>query len=77
MLGSEVRTKELLLYKNREKWTIKQQIRAQLLFKEYPEIEKAYNLSQSLRQIYHLMQKLKHSDRSLEVLEMLNIFCLD
>lgn len=42
-----------LLYKNPEKWTIKQQIRAQLLFKEYPEIEKAYNLSQALRQIYN------------------------
>lgn len=42
-----------LLYKSREKWTIKQQIRAQLLFKEYPDIEKAYNLSQALRQIYN------------------------
>lgn len=42
-----------LLYKSREKWTIKQKVRAQLLFKEYPEIEKAYNLSQGLRQIYN------------------------
>lgn len=30
-----------LLYKSREKWTIKQAIRAQVLFKEYPEIERA------------------------------------
>jgi len=42
-----------LLYKSREKWTKKQKIRAKLLFGEYPEVEKAYNLSQSLRQIYN------------------------
>lgn len=42
-----------LLYKSREKWTKKQKIRAKLLFEEYPEVEKAYNLSQSLRQIYN------------------------
>jgi transposase len=38
-----------ILYKSREKWTIKQAIRAEILFKEYPEIKQAYELSQELR----------------------------
>jgi len=42
-----------LLYKSREKWTIKQGIRAQILFNEYPDIEKAYNLSQELREFFN------------------------
>lgn len=46
-----------LLYKSPEKWTIKQKIRAQVLFKEYPEIEKAYWLSQELRQVFRSNHK--------------------
>jgi len=42
-----------LLYKSREKWTIKQALRAQVLFKEYPDIEKAYKLSQELREFFN------------------------
>lgn len=42
-----------LLYKSRDKWTNKQQIRAQILFEEYPDIELAYNLSNQLRVIYN------------------------
>lgn len=42
-----------LLYKSRDKWTLKQGIRAQVLFKEYPEIEQAYNLSQELREFFN------------------------
>lgn len=45
-----------LLYKSREKWTIKQQLRAKVLFEEYPEIEQAYNLSQQLREFYNTKQ---------------------
>lgn len=45
-----------LLYKSREKWTIKQQLRAQVLFKEYPEIKEAYNLSQQLREFFNTKQ---------------------
>ena len=41
-----------LLYKSRQKWTLKQAIRAEVLFKEYPQIEKAYQLSQELRQVF-------------------------
>ena len=42
-----------LLYKSRDKWTIKQQLRAQILFKEYPEIEQAYQLSEELRAFFN------------------------
>ena len=41
-----------LLYKSPEKWTLKQNIRAQILFKEYPDLKKAYWLSQELRQVF-------------------------
>lgn len=45
-----------LLYKSREKWTIKQQLRAQVLFEEYPEIKQAYNLSEQLREFFNTKQ---------------------
>lgn len=47
-----------LLYKTREKWTMSQKQRAKILFSEYPDLEKAYNLSDGLRRIYnHKIQK--------------------
>lgn len=42
-----------LLFKAPEKWTKKQQLRAQTLFKEYPQIHQAYNLSQELRLFFN------------------------
>ena len=42
-----------LLYKSSEKWTPEQRRRAQVLFKEYPEIEQAYKLSEELRQFFN------------------------
>lgn len=42
-----------LLYKSRDKWTENQKIRARILFREYPRIKDAYNLSQQLRLIYN------------------------
>jgi transposase len=42
-----------LLYKSREKWTINQEERAQILFELYPDIKTAYYLSQQLRSIYN------------------------
>lgn len=42
-----------LLYKSREKWTINQEERAQILFELYPDIKTAYFLSQQLRSIYN------------------------
>jgi transposase len=42
-----------ILYKSREKWTINQEERAQILFELYPDIKTAYYLSQQLRSIYN------------------------
>ena len=41
-----------LLFKPQNKWVTTQQQRAEILFKEYPDIEKAYSLTHSLRMIY-------------------------
>ena len=41
-----------LLMMSPDKWTDTQKERAAILFKEYPEIEKAYSLSHSLRMIF-------------------------
>ena len=47
-----------LLFKSREKWTEKQKARAEVLFKEYPDIKKAYDLTHSLRIIFsHTKEK--------------------
>ena len=40
------------LYKNKLKWSQNQIERADLLFELYPEIQKAYNLTQELRNIF-------------------------
>lgn len=42
-----------LLFKSAEKWTESQKIRAKILFKEYPDIKRAYSLSHSLRMIFN------------------------
>lgn len=42
-----------LLYKTREKWTPSQIQRAKILFSHYPDLKKAYNLSDGLRKIYN------------------------
>ena len=41
-----------LLFKSETKWTIKQKERAEILFKEYPDIKQVYDLSQKLSFIY-------------------------
>jgi hypothetical protein len=41
-----------LLYKNSDNWTLEQQARAMLLFEKYPQLEKAYELSQKLSWIF-------------------------
>ena len=41
-----------LLFKSKSKWTPSQITRAELLFKLYPSIERAYNLSQGLSHIF-------------------------
>ena len=42
-----------LLYKSEHKWTVDQQERAAILFKRYPDIERAYGLSQELSRIFN------------------------
>ena len=41
-----------LLFKSADKWTDKQKQRAKLLFELYPDVEKAYSLTHSLRMIF-------------------------
>ena len=41
-----------LLFKSPEKWTESQNLRAEILFEQYPDIQKAYSLTHSLRMIY-------------------------
>lgn len=41
-----------LLFKSGEKWTSSQRQRAEILFREYPDLKKAYALSHSLRMIF-------------------------
>ena len=62
-----------LLYKSREKWTASQKQRAEILFSEYPDLEKAYYLSDGLRKIYNqniqksvAMLKLAHWFKEVE-----------
>jgi transposase len=45
------------LYKNKSKWSKNQIERAELLFELYPDIEKAYNLAQELRNIFEKTTK--------------------
>lgn len=62
-----------LLYKSRDKWTPSQIQRAEILFTEYPDLKKAYKLSDELRKIYNqkisksiAMTKLAHWFREVE-----------
>lgn len=62
-----------LLYKSREKWIESQNIRAKILFSEYPDVKKAYHLSDKLRKIYNqnipkskAMLKLAHWFKEVE-----------
>lgn len=41
-----------LLFKSPDNWTVKQKDRAKILFAQYPDIEKAYSLTHSLRMIF-------------------------
>ena len=61
------------LYKSREKWTETQRERADILFELYPEIAKAYKLSEKLKQLYNsripkeiAMTKLAHWYKDVE-----------
>ena len=51
-----------LLYKKESLWTESQRVRAGILFREYPDIKKAYCLFMRLRFIYH---QCRHKDIAL------------
>ncbi len=47
-----------LLFKSSDNWTIKQKERAKILFAQYPDIQKAYSLTHSMRMIFtHTKEK--------------------
>jgi transposase len=54
-----------LLFKHRSKWTESQKQRAELLFPRYPEIKKAYDLSQRLGDIFRLCKTKEHAFKKL------------
>lgn len=58
-----------LLYKSREKWTVSQKQRVEILFSEYPDLEKAYYLSDGLRKIYN-----QNIQKSLAMLKLAHWF---
>lgn len=45
-----------ILFKRESKWTPSQYRRAELLFRYYPDLEEAYNLSMKLGEIYHTVK---------------------
>src|SRR5699024_2202978 len=62
-----------LLYKSPHRWTERQQHRADILFRHYPDIAKAYQLTNNLRSVYNLkmnkplaMTKLAHWFKDVE-----------
>jgi len=50
-----------LLFKTNKKWTDSQKIRAEILFRQYPEIHKAYKLSMMFRNIYETAKDKRHA----------------
>ncbi|MDQ0478296.1 MULTISPECIES: transposase [Chryseobacterium] len=53
------------LYKTREKWTSTQNERTKIPFSHYPDLEKAYNLSDGVREIYN-----QNIQKSVAILEL-------
>jgi len=62
-----------LLYKSSNEWTESQNLRASILFHEFPDIQRAYSINQELRRIYNssnskpvAMTKLAHWYKKIE-----------
>jgi transposase len=55
-----------LLFKSESKWTDSQKARAVILFKEFPEIKKAYESSMMFRLFYEHSQTLKKAKENLD-----------
>ena len=54
-----------LLFKPSSKWRKQQKERAEILFKEYPELETAYNLSMMLRSVYEHSRSIPEAQEKL------------
>ncbi len=55
-----------LLFKPQSKWTGSQSERSEILFKEYPEIKNAYNLSMSFRSFYENSKTVPEAKEKLD-----------
>lgn len=55
-----------LLFKERNTWTVSQQARGAILFREYPVLQKAYNLSMMFRGIYEYGETKGHAHEKLQ-----------
>jgi len=55
-----------LLFKPQSKWTKSQSERSKILFKEYPEIKNAYNLSMSFRSFYENSKTVPEAKEKLD-----------
>jgi transposase len=55
-----------LLFKPKSKWEDNQKIRAEILFKKYPELENAYNLSMMFRMVYEHNYSMEDAKNSLD-----------
>lgn len=51
-----------LLFKPSNKWTESQKLRAEILFREYPDIKKAYELSMMFRNIYETSKSITQAN---------------
>lgn len=55
-----------LLFKPKSKWKDNQKVRAEILFKEYPELENAYNLSMMFRSVYENNFNIENAKKGLD-----------
>ncbi len=55
-----------LLYKYEDDWSINQKKRAELIFSKYPQLEQAYKLCISFRNIYKCLTKQSATDKFIE-----------
>lgn len=55
-----------LLFKPKSKWTLQQCERAEILFKEYPEIKKAYDISMMFRSFYENSKTVSEAKEKLD-----------
>jgi transposase len=56
----------LLLFKPESKWTMRQKQRASILFREYPDIKKAYELSMMFRNFYECSHSIFEAKQRLQ-----------